>query len=117
MGRFVQDSRLGRTQRSKLRGQGECCLHRNAGKRQLKDVGKLSQAAFYKRLQKRTQVRIVVVGATPGRCGSSQLAAHLQKVGANVSHESGIVASADHVAGLDPPGPLTMYAKSDNEKL
>ena len=81
------------------------------------DLRQLSRASIFRRLRKQRQVRVVVVGATPGRCGSTQLVAHLQKSGANVSHESGIVESADHVPGLDPPDPLTMYAKPDSEKL
>ena len=83
----------------------------------LKEQWGLSLAGLWKRLRHRRRIRIVAIGATPGRSGSSKLVAHLQWAGAKVNRESGIVAPADHVVGVGPQDPLTMYAGSDRETL
>ena len=115
-GRYVEnDSMLARSGRTRLRQSGEAAMRRKPGPLR-KPLSKLSRSARHARLALRANTRCIVVGAGPGRVGSTALAARCQREGFAVSHEGGNTRSADHDKRYCIGDKFTTFSKSDEEK-
>ena len=92
-------------------------MKRVPGPKVKKGINKLSRSAFYKRRAKRLDTKVIVVGAGPGRVGSTALAAHLQREGFHVTHEAGNSRSVDFDPGTSVPDHFNLFAKPKKFKL
>ena len=90
---------------------------RKTGPTPTKKLDALSKSARNARIAKRKKTDIIVVGAGPGRVGSTALATHLQREGFRVSHEAGNPCSVDHAPGQVKQDTFNVFGKGPDQRL
>ena len=112
MAKFAaSDGNVSRTTRWRMRVAGEACVKRKPGRKPKKSIKQLSRSAAFARKAKRRATRIIVVGAGPGRVGSTAVAAHLQREGFYVTHESGNTKSVNFDKAAAVTDHFNLFAK------
>ena len=107
----VSDGNVSKATRWRMRAVGEACVKRKPGRKPKKNIKQLSRAAAFERKAKRRATRIIVAGAGPGRVGSTAVAAHLQREGFYVTHESGNHRSVDFDMATSVTDHFNLFAK------
>lgn len=114
-GRMKNDALLTAPSRSRLRAQGQMAIKRPQGPK-LTPFHELSKEGKKTRLRRRAQVRHILIGAGPGRVGSTNLAYNMAKLGARVSHERKNTREVDHAMAGGLVDSFSLMQKSKDHK-